>query len=932
MVAGNGISDNISVLKNKSTVGAISFNTKADFTAGDDALALAINDYDGDGKSDIAVVNWGDSDVSVYRNLTLTTPAPTVSSISPLSGKVGDAVTITGTNFDTTPASNVVWIGGAQATVTSASTTSLTVSVPAGATFDRVSVTVNNRTAQSDDFFMTTFDGEFPTIDASSLADKVDFSTGTFPSLMAIGDVDGDGKLDMAVANVNSDNVSVFLNSGSAGTVSFATKVDYAETTDPVDVTFGDVDGDGELDMAVSDWSSGAGTQVSVLRNLSTLGTVSFAAEVDFTAGSSPTGTAIGDLDGDGKLDLAVAKDTDNAVAVLRNTTTAGTIDASSFAAKVDFTTANGANHAAIGDLDGDGVPDLAVVARAGSQISVLRNTSTPGTIDASSFAAKVDFLTGTSPNEVVIADFDGDSKNDMAIQNLASINISVFRNTSTPGTITAGSFAARVNFATGTGPQVVATGDIDGDGKLDLATPNFNVNTISVFRNTSTSGTIDASSFSPKADFSTGTGPSGIAIADLDGDGKPDVTATNFNANTVSVYRNLTTTIPLPTIATFSPLSGRVGKTISITGTNFDAIAGNNSVYFGATKANASTATSTSLTVDVPVGATFSPITVNRSNRVTESKGFFVPTFSSAAATIDASTFAAKVDFVTGTDPSSLTIADFDGDGKPDLAAPNRTSNTVSVLRNTSSTGLIDASSFATKIDLTSAVKPDGISVGDLDGDGSIDIAAAHDNPTNVVSVFRNTSSSGAVSFATKVDFTVGTSAHGVEIADLDGDGKLDFVTANGGANTVSVIRNTSVSGAITSNSFAAKVDFATDLGPQRLSIADLDGDGKPDLAVGTATGDAVSVLRNTATFGIVDGTSFAGNVDFGAGDFANGVIIADMDGDEKSDLTVANSSDNTFSMIRNTSTSGSLTARRSLRRWMLRRMQIRGGCRSEI
>ena len=895
----------LGVYRNTATSGMIDANTFApvvEFTPGTDPFGVAIGDLDGDGKPDVAVANLASNNVSVYRNLTLSTPAPTISSISPTSGKVGDAVTITGTNFSTTPANNTVWFGGAQATVTSASATSLTVSVPAGATFDRVSVTVNNRTAQSDDFFMTTFNGEFPTIDESSLADKVDFGAATAPNLIAVGDVDGDGKLDMAVANNNSDDVSVFRNTGSSGTVSFATKVDYAANVDPFDVAFGDLDGDGELDMAVSSWGSGT---VSVLRNLSTLGSVAFAAKVDYTAGSSPVNTAVGDLDGDGKLDLAVVASADNAVAVLRNTSVPGTIDASSFAAKVDFATAAGANDPAIGDLDGDGVPDLAVVARAGSQISVLRNTATPGVIDASSFATNVDFKTDTSPQEVVIADLDGDSKYDMAIQNLASINISVYHNTSTLGTIDAGSFAARVNFATSTGPEVVAAGDIDGDGKLDLATANYNASTVSVFRNTSTVGTINTSSFSPKVDFTAGGKTWGIAIADLDGDDSPDVAASNNHdvGATISVFRNLTTTTPLPTISTFSPVTGRVGKTISITGTNFDATAASNTVHFGATKANVSAATSTSLTVDVPVSATFSPITVNRNNRIAESGEYFLPTFSSGSATIDASTFASKLDFTTDTSPySDVAVGDLDGDGKPDLAVPNFNSTTVSVFRNTSASGTI---SLASKVDFTAGTAPWGVDLGDTDGDGKLDLVATSRSSTTA-SVFRNTSTSGSISFAAKVDLTTDTNPEGVSVGDLDGDGKLDIAVADKGTDRLSVFRNVSNPGGA---AFELKVDFIPSAGPEDVAIADVDGDGRNDLIASHSNSSTVSIFRNIGSPGTIDGSFFDTKVDLTAGSAAFGMSLGDVDGDSKLDIAVANNGTNTMSVFRNTGSSGSVS-----------------------
>src|SRR5688572_28726108 len=130
---------------------------------------------------------------------------------------------------------------------------------------------------------------------------------------------------------------------------------------------------------------------------------------------------------------------------------------------------------------------------------SILRITPALADIDFASFATKVDFSTGTNAYSVAIGDLDGDGKPDLAVTNYGSNTVSVFRNTSTSGTIDASSFASKVDFSTGTNPVIVAIGDLDGDGKPDLALTNYSSNTVSVFLNTNTSGTIDASSFAAR-------------------------------------------------------------------------------------------------------------------------------------------------------------------------------------------------------------------------------------------------------------------------------------------------------------------------------------------------------------------------------------------------------------------------------------------------
>ena len=313
-VAQRTTENKLSVLRNTATSGTIDANSFApvvQFAPGTDPFGVAIGDLDGDNKLDIAVVSRTPDKVSVFRNLTLTAPAPTVSSISPVSGKVGDAVTITGTNFSTTPANNVAWFGGAQASVTSASATSLTVTVPGGVTHDRLRVIVNNRTAVSDEYFEPTFDGEFPTIDASTLADKVDFTTGPNPFDVHLADIDGDGQSEMLVPNTGDNTVSLFRNTGSIGTISFAGKVDVSSNTGVQNMNVGDLDGDGEVDLAVANWSANT---VSVFRNTSTVGSLSFAARDDFTTDLAPESVGIDDLDGDGKQDGQVSRMLSNGI------------------------------------------------------------------------------------------------------------------------------------------------------------------------------------------------------------------------------------------------------------------------------------------------------------------------------------------------------------------------------------------------------------------------------------------------------------------------------------------------------------------------------------------------------------------------------------------------------------------------------------------
>ena len=457
---------------------------------------------------------------------------PVITTFSPQSGPSGTIVTLKGSGFNTTASNNIVFFGAALASVSSSTDTSISVIVPQGANYQFISVTnvESNLTAYSSMPFITTFPGSCKT----EFASAVTFNTGTPQYSLSIGDLDKDGKTDMVVSNDGINTISVFRNTSTTGGISFAAKVDFGTGVSPKSLSIGDIDGDGKPDLVVT--NSGSNT-VSVFRNTSTPGIInagSFAAKIDFTTGSTPWSVSVGDLNADGKPDLAVANRSGQSISIFRNSSTSGVI---SFLTKVDFPTGSfsaSPYSVSIGDLDGDGKPDLAVANSGDNTASVFQNTSTTGGL---SFASRVDFSAGPGPYSICIGDIDGDAKPDLAVANNSGSNTSVFRNTSTPGIINSGSFAPRVDFAVGSSPQIVSIGDIDGDGKQDLAVATYLGNSVSVLRNTSVPGTI---SFSAKVDLATVGHSLSVKIGDLNGDGKSEIAATKNNDNTVSVFRNL--------------------------------------------------------------------------------------------------------------------------------------------------------------------------------------------------------------------------------------------------------------------------------------------------------------------------------------------------------------------------------------------------------
>ena len=390
---------------------------------------------------------------------------PTISSISPNAGPIagGTSITINGNAFSYPSPS--VTIGGIAATFTVVNGTRITATTPAGTSGPK-DVVVSTEQGPS----ATTDTAKFNYTAGAFAKPAVRFSP-AFPHALSIT-APGSGVTDSA-------SFTVTFNQSVTGVD--AADFSLIATGTVANGTISSITGSGATRTVNVTGITGVGTLGLNLVSLPTITAApSFADQVTYPTGSKPTSVTLGDVNGDGRLDLIIANfDSGTASVLLGNGN--GT-----FQTKTDFVTGTNPQSVTLGDVNGDGRLDLITANSGSNNVSVFLGNGT-GT-----FGAKTDLATGTTPRSVKLADVNGDGTLDIVTANQGSNSVSVLLGTGD------GTFAGHATFATANGPYAVALGDVNGDGKLDIVTGNRSSSTVYIATNFLGHGTVN-----PKANES---------------------------------------------------------------------------------------------------------------------------------------------------------------------------------------------------------------------------------------------------------------------------------------------------------------------------------------------------------------------------------------------------------------------------------------------
>jgi hypothetical protein len=293
---------------------------------------------------------------------------------------------------------------------------------------------------------------------AGGFLPRVTYTVGSEPYFVKLGDVSGDGKPDLAVANNASNSVSVLINSGSGA---FGAATSYAVQTNPQGLALADLNEDNHLDLIASNRSSNT---ISVLLNK---GAGTFDPAVSYSVGPLPMLFDVGDIDGDDHLDVVVSSSGSTSVSVLLGDGT-GVLGAASY--HQSSNTVYGSNATALADLDGDGGLDFVTTTGGGNSVTVVFGDGSGG------FGTPTEYPVGSNPVSIAIDDLDGDGVLDIVVANWYTADASILIGNGDGTFMSAAHYPALSNQIAS-----VKLGDLNADGRLDLVLSGYTIGAATV-------------------------------------------------------------------------------------------------------------------------------------------------------------------------------------------------------------------------------------------------------------------------------------------------------------------------------------------------------------------------------------------------------------------------------------------------------------------
>lgn len=601
--------------------------------------------------------------------------------------------------------------------------------------------------------------------------------------------------------------------------------------------------------------------------------------------------TQMADIDGDGDLDLLSAVSTSNTASWWRNNNGLGT-------SWTETVIATGIDASSVypGDVDGDGDMDVLVAIFTGSDIVVYRNDDGIG---GTWSILNVETLSH-GPRLAIFADMDRDGDLDVVVaaNSPGTKDVAWYPNTAGDGSAWG---TAVVLDTTMNGAAGLAVADMDADGDPDVVAAGEFENKVSFYANTNGLGTTWTEFQIGTGDFGAG---SSVTIADIDGDGKPDVAASIENDSDVLWWSRATETgtswnaahvVSQDVPGAYGIAAGDLDFDGDIDLVSAGRVLGARADWWENTSGDGSTWAQR--LIESGIGNARSPaigdingdgwldVAVNTDTRLEWWRNESIHRTSPFLQT-------RQVDLAAN-GAFHLKAADLDRDGDMDLVGAANSADTVVAYRNSSG----DGTTFTTANVATGFDGARAIDVGDIDRDGKIDVVGVAEGAGDLV-WWRNADGIGTSFTSTNVDLAL-LQAKAVKLADIDSDGDLDIAAASAGGDELAFYRNANGDGSVWNKITA--LSFFVEAGG--VDVGDFDGDGDLDI-VGSAFGDDdIAWAENT----VGDGSAWSEHTIANTFDGASAVAVVDIDTDGDPDVVAVAELADTVSVFVNTAGNGS-------------------------
>ena len=732
-------------------------------------------------------------------------------------------------------------------------------------------------------------------------------NVGLKPRSVAIGDFNSDGNQDIVVANSGNITVSILLGNGAG---EFPGNTIFFTVSGAYSIAIGDFNGDAKQDLAISNNAYSAG-RVYIYQGD---GAGGFTKTTEVNVGKEPCFLALGDFNGDGNQDIAVSNFSSYTVSILLG-------DGAGKVKATKNVSVNSSFPLAIGDFNGDGRQDLTTANNNHYQLSIRLGAAAginvkgngvniaDGDLSPAS-ADHTDFGTATGVGNEIVRTFtiQNTGVTDLHISAI-TIDDTLFRlgELLPAGPIAAGNSASfTVTFSPTEEGVRKATIVIQNDD-CDEALYDFAVTangagifppTIGKYANTTIQSGMNIQ-------LSPDVAPSNVkSIVAYSNTNFTGILTVNRATGVVSITNAKQAGVYAVTVKIVG--AGTITTTFILTVTNPGCSQG---LFTG--------------TTNVVVGANSHSVAVGDFNGDgIQDFAAVHSSNNSVSIRLGNGTggFSGNISIIVGTDPNSVAIGDFNADGIQDFATADNGSNSVSVrlgdgaggftgttkigvgfsprivvvgdfngdgwqdlaTTNNSSAGSVSIrlgdgmGGFSGTTEVSVGSNPVNITVGDFNSDGWQDFATSN-HGNNSVSIRLG---DGAGGFTGLTNLSVGTYPRSIAIGDFNTDGKQDLAVGNYGSNTVSILFGDGLGG------FVGTTNVGVGNGPQSITVGDFNGDGKQDIA----TADRGS---NSASIRFGDGVgSFTGSTNVIVGASPYSIVVGDFNGDAIQDIATANNS----------------------------------------